>query len=557
MATSDSWRADPATPGARRTFVWVSLVVFLTLAAAHTWPLASAPGTLSRNDTPDTQLHEWTLGWLAHQVVRDPLNLFDANIFHPDRLTLAYSDHLLVPGLVVAPLLWVGVSPVLAYNLLLMAGFALTGWSMCLVMYRWTGSRLSGLLSGSLVAFNAFTLTRMPQIQDQHLEFLPLALWALDRLLSAPSVRRALTLAAWFVLQALTGGYWLLFTTVGMVAGAAARPGEWLWRSRRVIPYALLAGAVAGLVLLPLLLPYWVVSREQGLVRSLEEVALYSARLSNYLSTGGRLHFDAWSQPFYAAGGDALFPGVTALGLTLISVGSGVAFRDTRARMALAFGGVAFALSFGPALPGYALLHEVFPLMAGIRGASRFGQLFLVGVAILSGFAWMRVRHALAHAAAPAARAMLLPLGGAILIGVHLEAARVPVPYSVYQETPAAVRLLERVGDDAVLVFFPFHAPEAIYENTRYMLYTARSFAPMLNGYSGFTPPSYLRHAAALRPFSDPGSVDYLRAAGVTHVVVERARVDDAFVTALDRIPALQLIGEGGGLQVYRLRGPE
>ena len=61
------------------------------LAVAHTWPLATAPGRLSRNDNGDTVLNEWTLAWVAHQAWRDPLHLFYANIFYPERLTLAFS----------------------------------------------------------------------------------------------------------------------------------------------------------------------------------------------------------------------------------------------------------------------------------------------------------------------------------------------------------------------------------------------------------------------------------------------------------------------------------
>ena len=558
MATPDSSQPDTATadprPDPRRRFVWVSLAVFLALAVLHTWPLALAPGTLARNDTADTVLHEWTLAWLAHQIVRDPLHLFDANIFYPDQLTLAYSDHLFVPGVLVAPLIWVDVSPVLAYNLLLIAGMALTGWVMSLVIHRWTGSRIAGLISGSLVAFNAFTLTRFPQIQDQHLEFLPLALWALDRLLRVPSVRHALSLAGWFVLQALTSGYWLLFTTVAIVTGAAARPGEWMVRTRRsFVPYAALAGLVAGVMMLPFLIPYWTVSREQGLTRSLAEVGLYSAHIRNYLATGGRVHFDAWSHTFFASGGDALFPGVVALSLTAVAVGSGVAFRDVRARMALAFGVVAVALSFGPAFPGYAVLYEVFPLMRGIRGASRFGQLFLVAIAILSGFGWVRLRQALVRAAMPTARTVVLTLGATVLVGVNGEAVRVPIPYTEYRGIPAVLDEFPSTGNRAVLAFFPFYPLEAVYENSRYMLYSTRSFTPMLNGYSGFTPQSYLRHVEALRPFPDPASIDYLREVGVTHVVVDGPFVSNTFLAALDRFPELTLTFTDGSLRIYAL----
>src|SRR5690349_4518417 len=135
------------------------------------------------------------MAWVSHQVVTNPLHLFDANIFYPERYTLAYSDHLFVQSMMGAPLLWAGASPVLVHNLVLLAGFVLSGWTACLVLTRWTGSRPAGLVSGSLVAFNAFSLTRLPQLQDLHVEFFPLTLFALDRLLVEPRARRALALS--------------------------------------------------------------------------------------------------------------------------------------------------------------------------------------------------------------------------------------------------------------------------------------------------------------------------------------------------------------------------
>ena len=121
-----------------------------------------------------------------------------------------------------APILWLGGSPVLAHNLVLIAGFALTGWTTSLVVKRWTGSWTGALVSGSLMAFNAFTLTRLPQIQDLHLEFFALALFALDRLLLSPTTWNAVMLAAWFVLQSLTGTYLMVFTAFSLVAAALA-----------------------------------------------------------------------------------------------------------------------------------------------------------------------------------------------------------------------------------------------------------------------------------------------------------------------------------------------
>src|SRR5258708_39102818 len=113
----------------RLAFPIASLGLFVLLAVAHTWPLATAPGRLSRNDTADTVHHEWILAWDAHQLAHDPRRLFDANIFYPEPDTLAYSHHLIVQGVLAAPLLWLGAPPRLAYHLLLTAVLALTPWT--------------------------------------------------------------------------------------------------------------------------------------------------------------------------------------------------------------------------------------------------------------------------------------------------------------------------------------------------------------------------------------------------------------------------------------------
>src|SRR5262249_15885743 len=154
--------------------------------------------------------------------------------------------------------------------------------------------------SGSLMAFNAMTLTRFAEIQDQHFEFFPLALFALDRVLASPRVRYALQLAGWFVLQAMTCGYLLAFTALSLVAAVAVGPDRWLGRKlRRVGGLLVLSALVAAVLLTPFLLPYLRVSRQQGFTRPMAEVALYSARLADYVSTGGRLHYGLWSHRFF------------------------------------------------------------------------------------------------------------------------------------------------------------------------------------------------------------------------------------------------------------------
>jgi hypothetical protein len=540
-------RGDPRiVEGARQSpglaFSFASLALFILLAIVHTWPLATAPGRLSRNDTADTVHHEWILAWDVHQLAHDPRHLFDANVFYPERDTLAYSDHLLVQALMAAPVLSAGGSPVLAYNLLLIAGLALTGWTTSLVVARWTGSRTAGILSGSLMAFNALTLTRFAEIQDQHLEFFPLALLALDRLLTTPRIRDAVLLSVWFVLQALTCGYLLAFTSICLVAAVVARPGDWLGRRfRRTAGTLLLSAGVAALMLTPFLLPYLRVSREHGFTRSVAEISRYSAHLTDYLATGGRLHFSTWSRRFFRS--DALFPGVIASGLVLTALATGLAWRDRRARMALAFGVVACALSFGPAFPLYGAVGSVFPIMAGIRGAVRFGQLFLVAVAILAGFglALLQRRGAIA-----------ITMATLLVVGVHVEAVRAPIRYTIFEGISPIFDTL-RTNSREVIACFPFPRPRALFENVDCMLASTRFWHPLINGYSSFTPARYVRDAAALDAFPEGNTIQYLRQRGVTTVIVFTRKLSAPRLAHIGEHPELVLWKANESVRIYVL----
>lgn len=536
---------SPSVRHNRVRIALASLALFIALAVIHTWPLASAPDTFSRNDTADTVLHEWIMSWVAHQILTNPLHLFDANIFYPERQTLAYSDHLFVQSMLGAPLLWAGASPVLAYNLVLIAGLALTGWTTSLVVGSWTGNWLAGILSGSLLAFNSFSLTRLPQLQDLHVEFFPLALFALDRLLAVPNAKHALSLACWYVLQSLTGTYLMVFTSISLVAAAAARPREWLGPSFRALaPWAVLAAVVSVLALVPFLIPYFRASRDAGLERSLADTVRYSAEITDYLAAAGRLHFELWSGRFFQ--GDALFPGVTALALAGIAVGSGQAFNDRRARMVLAIGLAAFALSFGPAFTPYRWLYAVFPLMSGIRGAVRFGQIVLAAVGILAGFGLAHLQRRF-----PSRRMVLLSL--ALLAAAHIEALRAPMGYTPNPGIPAVYDVLRRTADNAVLVWVPFQPSPRFHLNAPYMLASTRFWKPMLNGYSGFKPASYYEHAKALANFPDEASIQYLREHGVTHVVVDGAEMKPDRTARLTAFPQLTLLADDGNLRIYLL----
>jgi hypothetical protein len=520
-----------------------ALLLFAALAVAHTWPLATAPGTLSRNDNGDTLLISWSLAWVAHQLPRDPLHLFDANIFYPAKHTLAFSEHLFTLAMMGAPLRWLGASPVLVYNLLLLAGFTLTGWVTCLVVHRWTDDWTAGVLAGSVMAFNAHTLTRLPHLHASHAEFLLLTLLALDRVLRDPRAGNALLLAVFFVLQALTSNYHMVFTLAAVVTAVAVRPADWMGQRFRPVAGALLiAGAVATVCIFPFLLPYYRARIDYGLTRDLSEVSMYAASLNNYLSTAGRLHYSTWSAWFYQNAGTALFPGFLPLGLAVVATIADPVARDSRARMCLAFGVVGALLSLGTSLPGYSVLYRIVPLLQGIRGTDRLGYLVIVAVAILAGFgaAFLRARWR--------GRRWLLAASVVAIGVVNLEAWRAPIQYTSFEGiSPIYDRLATEAG--AVVVELPLYPRRTYFANAPYMLNSTRHWKKLVNGYSAFIPPTYDAFVDVLAGFPGQQAVGALRDAGVTHVVVH----GDRFPALRDPVDGLTLTDRRDQISLYRV----
>jgi hypothetical protein len=543
-APADPATSSPVSPGTLNAVS--SLALFVAFAVAHTWPLATDPGHLSRNDNADTMLNEWAIAWVAHQLPRDPLRLFEANIFHPSPHALAYSEPLIVQGMMGAPLFWLGASPVLAYNIVLLAGLALTGWSTAWVVSRWTADPVAGIAAGIAVAFNAHTLTRLPHLQAQHAEFLPLALLALDALLLRPRWSTSVVLAVWSVLQGLASIHLLVFTALVLVVSFAVRPEDWLGRERfrAVAPKLALAAVGATAVLFLILGPYRQL-HAMGFERSLEEVAHFAARPSDYLVTPSRVH--AWLGTAEHVG-TGLFPGIAVLALAGAALfWYGRPPLERRLRMCVAFGIVGVVLSFGPLVPGYASLHGALAPVRAIRASARFGYLGLVAAGVAAGYGLAALRRA------PAGRRWWKPaISTAALAALFLEPFAAPIEYYPFTAIPEIYRrIAEEPG--AVAADLPFPPTGAIFRNAPYMLGSTLNFKPLLNGYSGFVPPVYSAHYAKLAGFPDAASIAALRLIGVTHVFVHRDRLDDRNARAIEATPGLRWLATEGPIDLYRV----
>src|SRR6185295_16140725 len=89
----------------RRVSLWreglLSSCVYTAITAALTYPFSMSPASTTLGLSADTNLLLWLVAWDVHALVTNPLAIFDANIYHPLRYTLAYSENIIGTSLLV------------------------------------------------------------------------------------------------------------------------------------------------------------------------------------------------------------------------------------------------------------------------------------------------------------------------------------------------------------------------------------------------------------------------------------------------------------------------
>jgi hypothetical protein len=314
-------------------------LLYLALSIAATWPLARGLARDVAWDLGDSILNIWILAWDVEQIrglltgdVARLWSFFDAPIFHPAPLALAYSEHLVPQALQVLPVVLLTDNPILGYNLLFLSTFVLSGLGMYLLVRELTGNAPAGLVAGLLFAFAPYRLAQSSHVQVLSSQWMPFVFYGLaryfrsagpdGRLRVAPLAGAAVALVA----QGLSSGYYLLYFTPLAVAFGLWEIGQHrLWRNRRVWTTLAVAGLLATVVVVPFLLPYAAL-RTQGLgARSRAEVSRFSADVYSYATAFPEQRI--WGSVLQAMPKPEgeLFPGLVPVFLALIGIVGGSA----------------------------------------------------------------------------------------------------------------------------------------------------------------------------------------------------------------------------------------
>jgi len=527
--TGPAARPPARRPGGRGDTLLAALG-YAALTAIMTWPHVTVLATHAP-DHQDIYFNLWRLRWIAHALARAPLDLFHGNIFHPEPLTLSFSDAILVEGAAAAPLFWLGLPPVLVHNLTLWAALVGSGAGMFVLIRHLTGNRGAAFAGGLIFTFAPYRFDHYMHMELQWALWIPWAFWALSRTIADGSRRHGLLTGVFVALQMLSSIYYGIFLATllpiaGLVLLAATGPTR-----RRAALSALVPGAIAAAVASgAYAAPYFLTKDRLG-GRGQHEIHTFSARPSSYLIStpdnivwGGT--FEGRSRPERR-----LFPG--ALALLLASFGL-LLRRPSPMRMACLLGAVAaFELSLGFSGYSFAILHEHVPVYQGLRAMARAGLFVLFFVAVLAGYG-----HAFVASVFPA-RVRLVFAAAVVLVLLGEYRVR-PLTLVAYPNGPPPLHAWLAEQPRGVVVELPMAAPEALPgPDPRYAYLSTFHWQPLLNGYSGFHPRSYLERAADVRGFPDERAIARLHADGARYLVVHldawrpdaRARIRETLAT--------------------------
>jgi hypothetical protein len=321
-------------------------------------------------------------------------------------------------------------------------------------------------------------------------------------------------------------GFFLVLCSVPFAACLVVLTGRYK-SARRLALQSVAAAATFTVMALPYALPYAQASARVG-ARTMEDVRRYSATLDSFSSAPriNRLYGStAITDPIWADEMN-LFPGLAAVALAIVGMVRG------RGLLRFAcFAGLVFALDLTLGANGvfYPWLFNHVGVFRALRSPARADIFFVFWLAALSGYG-----AAFLFARLKSSNRKLLAGGLVILLLVGEYASRPELT-----PAPAESRVDAYLSQQpaSVIVELPLVTNRAVWGSLDWLyMYLGRvHFQKMLNGYSGFAPPSYYEMRDVMQTFPDDRSIAFLRGRGVNYVVVRTGFFEEQEGAALLR----------------------
>ncbi len=514
-----------------------------------TWPLPLHFSTHIPADI-DALFGAWRLAWVAESLRHSPASLFDAPIFHPHRLTLAYSDSILLSGALTAPFAYLKASPVSVFNIFVLFAVATAGLAAMYLAYTLTGSWAAGALAGIIYSLNPHRMEHLARIELLTTAAVPAFFVLWHRAAATHSRFLGILAGTALFAQWYSGMYIGLF--LACVAPLVLLDLLWVDRTARFrLASALLGGMLISAVVIGASVPPYLEARAELGERGLVEVSRYSAELRNFIAVHPRNWLYGGVLSGYGSAERYLFPGLAASLLGL----AGLLFSGWRIRVVyVAIGLAALLLALGTNTPVFDVVRERVSPFRSIRAPARAADIVMLAIAVFAAVGFAR----LFQSARSNSTAVLAAALACVLVA---EYRMVPNVWAVKPSDPMLARSLG-IDKGSVLLEFPVARPDRLDINydAHYMFDRVLLWPRLINGYSGNYPGGYIRLLENLRTFPDDRSLAAAIAAGADHIVLHEKWMPSAYGETLLKVsaaPQLSPVGvysePGGQVAVFKV----
>ena len=548
-------------PRTRNENAWIALAVYSVLAIlvfSSTWV---DPAGRWIGSPKDPQLFMWYLGWIPHQLSHGLNPLFTDYLSYPHGVNLMWNTSMIFPAILLWPVTALA-GPLVAYNLLITGGIALSAWCGFLAARRFVDRDLPCFLAGLLYGFSPGLLAQA--LGHPHVVvalFPPIALLLGDEILVRRRMRPAGAGALAGVaagLQLLTGEELLAVTLLIAALAVALLALAHRDQVRASVPYVARV-AVSALVVFIVLAAYPLGFQFYGPQRvsgSVQGPDVYVSDLLAFFLPSNLIHFTG-----NATENDA-YVGLPLL--ALFAAGLALGWRIPRIRWIGLMTGITAVLSLGPHLHVDGVVTPIWlpwaliarlPLMESALPA-RLMTIGYLGLGIVVAYAGARAMTATRPWRYATAALVLFGLPIAPLIAYPSEAATVPVFFSARGD-------VENISSGSVVLVTPFSSKEST--DAMYWQAVAGYRFRMPEG-DAFTPgpylgphPSFLEstldqldsgHAVAATPEARAEALADIKSFGVTAIVSGPSPGQSAIVDFLTQVEG-QTPVEDGGVKVW------
>lgn len=502
----------------------ISTAFFAAATLLMTYPLMLNMGS-GIKDTGDPLLSSWIMAWNVEKITHlDMTNIFNANIFFPQKRTIAYSEFLFTQSLISLPARLATGNPIFAQNFVILFSFLTSGLGMYFLARYLTKSVFGGIIAGVIYAFSPFMISHLSHLQILTAGGIPLAFLYLHKFFEGEHFKHILLFTVFFILNALANGYYglyvVLFAGLYLMLYILFRKKFTDWRFwLKVATFVLLVLVVTG----PIVHQYLVVRKEMGFVRSIGSYADLTSFLSTapYNKVYGNL-FARFSKPE-----GQLFPGIVAVLLAVIGLmhtlkkrRSGIPYIQTPFHFYSLVLLLSFLFTFGPKGP-YILLYKYVPGFNAIRVASRFHVLVMFSLAILAAYG----TKAVISSPRFQRKWVSIVLACFFIILLLIEYYSLPIPWKkipAKDDIPEVYKWLAAQKDDFAIIELPLPEPgeSTFYKECPRMYYSTYHWKKLVNGYAGYFPPLYyeLKWRWKTQPLAS--NISDLRTLGVRSIIL-------------------------------------